>query len=69
MVTYTYPMSTTTIPIDSKIRDRLRRYGHAGMTYNEILQTLMDTIDRDQFVAEMRRRADTVTDWVELDDI
>ena len=60
-------MTTTTIRIDSTIRDRLRRYGHAGMTFNEILQTLMDSVDRDQFVAEMRHRADTVTGWVDLE--
>lgn len=62
-------MPTTTIPLDPKIRDRLRRYGHAGMTYNEILQRLMDAVDRDRFVEEMRRRADAIKDWVDLEDV
>jgi hypothetical protein len=62
------PGTTTTIPVDSAIRDRLRTYGHAGMTYNEILRRLMDEVDRDAFVAEMRRRADPVKNWIDLDD-
>jgi len=62
-------MTNTTIPVDSKVRDRLRTFGHAGMTYNDILQRLMDEVDREAFVAEMRRRADSVTNWVELDDV
>lgn len=62
-------MTATTIPVDSKIRDRLRTYGHAGMTYNQILQKLMDQIEREAFVAEMRRLADKTTDWVDLENI
>ncbi len=59
----------TTIPVDKDVRDRLQRFGHAGMTYNDILTRLMDEMDREAFVAEMRRRADEVTDWVDLDEI
>jgi hypothetical protein len=57
-----------TIPIDGDIRDRLKTYGHAVMSYNDILTRLMDEVDRKAFVTEMRRRADQVKDGVDLDD-
>ena len=60
----------TTITVDLKVRDRLKRFGHAGMTYNEILTRLMDEVDEREFVAELRRRHSEMTDedWVDLDD-
>lgn len=60
-------MSRTTIPLDSSTRDRLRTYGSKGMDYDEILQRLMDEVDRERFVAEQRRRA-AEDDFVPLDD-
>jgi hypothetical protein len=57
----------TTIALDPRTRDRLRTFGHAGMSYDEILQALMDQVDRDRFITEMHRQADAETDWVELD--
>ena len=39
----------------------------ATMPYDEILQALMDKIDRERFVAEMHKAADRETGWVELD--
>lgn len=65
-------MATTTIPIDPKIRDRLRRFGHAGQTYNEIITAVLNRIERDEFVAEMRRekeRLDREGGWIEIDDL
>lgn len=62
-------MTNTTLPVDSVIRDRLRTFGHAGMTYNEILTALMDKIERERFVAEMRRLSESTTEWVDLEDI
>ncbi len=58
----------TTIPIDPAVRDRLRTYGTSGMTYNEILRGLMDQVDREAFVAEIRRRVDEIKNWVDLED-
>ena len=61
----------TTVTIDPATRDRLKRYGHAGMTYDEILQALMDRIDEEDFVLEMRRRVeelDARDAWVDLED-
>src|SRR2546427_7445317 len=36
----------TSIPLGGPVRDRLRTYGTAGMTYDEILPRLMDEVDR-----------------------
>ncbi|HEV8360356.1 MAG TPA: hypothetical protein VGR28_07890 [Candidatus Thermoplasmatota archaeon] len=61
----------TTLTLDPATRDRLKRYGHAGMTYDEILGALMDRVDADEFVLEMRRRAeelDAEDAWVDLAD-
>ena len=61
-------MPSTTIALDAKTRDRLRTFGHAGLSYDEILQRMMDEIDRERFIAEMHRIADAEKDWVDLDD-
>lgn len=56
---YTYTgMERTTIAIPPKTRDRLRRYGTKGMSYGQILDRMMDELERERFVAEMRRLAD-----------
>lgn len=60
---------TTTIALDAKTRDRLRTFGHAGSSYDRILQAMMDRLDAEAFVADMHRRADAVDDWVELDKV
>lgn len=60
-------MPSTTIALDQKVRERLRSFGTAGMSYNEILQRIMDEVDRERFVAELHRAADAEEDWVELD--
>ena len=61
----------TSIPLGGQIRDRLRTYGSAGMTYDEILTRLMDEVDRRAFVEETRRRLQRLTDkdLVDLEDI
>lgn len=63
-------MSRTTISLDSSTRDRLKRFGTMDMDYDELLTRLMDEVDRERFVAEMRRRAESLDDedWVDLDD-
>lgn len=62
-------MPTTTIPLDTSVRDRLKAYGTAGMTYNDILTRLMDEHDRDAFLREIRREADETTEWVDAEDL
>lgn len=61
----------TTIAIDPAVRDRLKTFGHAGMTYNEILTRMMDGVEREAFVAEMRRLAAQTKeeDWIDLEDV
>lgn len=63
-------MALTSIPVDSEVRDRLKRYGTMGMTYNDILTRLMDEIELEKFVQEMLRIArDPKTKWVRHEDI
>ena len=62
-------MPLTSIPLDSAIRDRLKAYGTAGMSYNDILQRLMDERDRDAFIRDIVREADQTTEWVDLEDL
>ena len=62
-------MSLTTIPLDTTVRDRLKRYGTMGTTYNEIVTRLMDQVDRVKFVEEIRRRAASNKKWTRLEDV
>ena len=61
----------TTIPIDGQVRDRLRLYGTAGMTYSEILVRLMDEVDRRKFVEDQKNRLQRLRDddLVDLEDV
>jgi hypothetical protein len=61
-------MPTTTIALDAKTRDRLRTFGHAGLNFDQILQRLMDEVDRERYVAELHRQADAETNWTALED-
>lgn len=61
---------TTTIPIDPAVRDRLRSFGTAGMTYSQILTKVLDQIEMEKFFAEMQRELDDPdTVWVDFDDV
>jgi hypothetical protein len=62
---------TSTISVPEAVRDRLKTYGNAGMTYPEILVALMDRVEREDFVRELRRQyADRPRrDYVDLDDL
>lgn len=62
---------TATIAIPEAVRDRLKTFGHAGMTYPEILQALMDRVQREEFVRELREeyRKTPREDYVDLDDL
>lgn len=61
---------STTIPIDPAVRDRLRSFGTAGMTYSEILTAVLDKIEMEKFLAEMQRIVDDPeTVWIAHDDI
>lgn len=64
-------MSHTTLPVDSKVRDRLRRFGSAGETYSQILTRLMDAASERALVTWMDTRMDELSDedWVDLEDV
>lgn len=60
----------TTIPIDPAVRDRLRSYGMAGMTYSEIVTAVLDRIEMDKFLAELQREIDDPnTVWIRHEDM
>lgn len=58
----------TTIAVASETRDRLRTFGHAGMSYDDILRNMMDQIERERYFAELNRKANAEKNWVEIDD-
>ncbi len=59
----------TTIPVSRRIRDRLKTYGSMGETYNDILARMMDEVEREQFLARLRKEIDDPeTEWVDLED-
>lgn len=62
---------TATIAIPEALRDRLKTYGHAGMTYPDILASLMDRVEREEFVREMRKvyLETPREDYIDLDDL
>jgi len=62
---------TVRIAVPESIRDRLQTYGHAGMTYPEILTALMDRVQREEFVRELRQQylATSRRDYVDLEDL
>lgn len=63
-------MALTSIPVDTEVRDRLKRYGTMGMTYNDILTRMMDEIELEKFVRDCVRIADDPkTKWVRWEDV
>lgn len=62
---------TATIALPEDVRDRLKTYGHAGMTYPDILTALMDRVQRDEFVRELRQQYVSTPrkDYVDLEDL
>lgn len=49
---------TTTISVDEAVRDRLKGFVGAGMSYSEALTRIMDLVDADRFFASFRRALD-----------
>lgn len=46
-------MQRTTIAVPKPIRDRLKGYGRKGTSYAEIVERLMDAVDRGRFLADL----------------
>lgn len=59
----------TTIAIDPQTRDRLRTFGMAGDSYDDILQKMMNEIEREEFVRWARKRMTEDHGWIDLQDL
>jgi len=62
-------MVTTTIQLDTKIRDKLKRLGRKGETYNEIIERLIKESQYIEFMRENYKILDEEENWVSLDDL
>ena len=64
---YPYIMvGVTTIQVPVDTRDRLKRFGLKGQTYREILETLMDRVEYEEFMEEQYRRIKERSKFVPL---
>ena len=62
-------MATTTIQIDTKVRDLLKVFGRKGETYNDILVKLIDRAKYVDFMKENYQILDSEENWVSLDEL
>ena len=60
-------METTTIQVDTQIRDTLRSFGRKGDTYNDILAKLIEKARYVDFMEESYKILDTEENWTSLD--
>lgn len=61
----------TTIPIDSDVRDMLKRFTGGGMTYSEAIKRLIYTVQADRFFDEFEaaiQDPDYPWERIDLDD-
>jgi len=66
---YSDYMETTTIQVDSKVRDLLRSFGRKGETYNDIILKLIERAKYIEFMRETYNILDTEENWVSLDEL
>jgi hypothetical protein len=59
-------MARTTIHISAETRDRLKRFGLKGQTYRDIIETLMDRVDHEEFMEEQYNRLQERSRFVPL---
>ena len=63
-------MATTTIGVDTTVRDRLRAFCGGGLSYSEALTKLMDQVEADRFFAEFQAAIDDPSyQWIAAEDI
>ena len=60
---------TTTIAVSEGIRDKLKRHGIKGETYNQILARIMNTIESDQYLSEVYIRLEEKDRFIPLEEI
>ena len=66
---YSDYMETTTIQVDSKVRDLLRSFGRKGETYNDIILKLIERARYVEFMRESYNILDTEENWISLDEL
>jgi hypothetical protein len=59
----------TTIPVTKDVRDRLKKYGMKGETYNDILKRLMDEVDYETFMERQYKKLGEKEKFMSLDEI
>ncbi len=63
-------MESTTIQVDTEIRDKMKSIGHKGETYNEIIDRLMSYyISYHNFMIEQYKILDSEQNWISLDEL
>ncbi len=61
-------MSQTTIQVSKETREKLKKLGSKGQTYDEIIKNLMVTSKKAMFFTELDRIADT-EEFTPLDEL
>ena len=59
---------TTTIPLSKETRDLLKKYGHKGETYDELIRRLLETAEQIEF-ANLQKRILVEEEFVPLDQV
>jgi len=67
--TYSDYMTTTTIQVDSDIRDLLKSFGRKGETYNDIIKNLIMRARYVEYMHESYKIVDNEKAWVDLDEL
>ena len=62
-------MPITTIQLDRRVKERLRRLGRKGETYNEIVKRVLRKAEHVEFMEEQYAILDSEENWVRLDDL
>jgi predicted CopG family antitoxin len=62
-------MATTTIQLNSDVRDLLKSFGRKGETYNEIIIKLIERARYVEYMKECYSILDTEDNWVSLDEL
>ena len=62
-------MGTTTIQVDSKVRDILKAFGRKGETYNDIIVRLIKRAGYRDYMKECYEILDHEKDWKSLDEL
>lgn len=61
-------MSQTTIQVSKETREKLKKLGRKGQTYEEIIENLMEISKKAMFFTELDRIADT-EEFIPLDEL